>query len=83
MQNCRRGSDYCRSYFGRYLLGALKDFDEGKTLAEYIEIYKRNTLKANIKVFSEAFGFDKDKLARIMVFHLKEEKLYEGGLLIR
>lgn len=60
--------------------GALKDFDEGKTLAEYIEIYKRNTLKANIKVFSEAFGFDKDKLARIMVFHLKEEKLYEGGL---
>lgn len=60
--------------------GALKDFDEGKTLAEYIEIYKRNTLKANIKVFSEAFGFDKDKPARIMVFHLKEEKLYEGGL---
>ena len=60
--------------------GALKDFDGGKTLAEYIEIYKRNTLKANIKVFSEAFGFDKDKLARIMVFHLKEEKLYEGGL---
>lgn len=60
--------------------GALKDFDEGKTLAEYIEIYKRNTLKANIKAFSEAFGFDKDKLARIMVFHLKEEKLYEGGL---
>lgn len=60
--------------------GVLKDFDEGKTLAEYIEIYKRNTLKANIKVFSEAFGFDKDKLARIMVFHLKEEKLYEGGL---
>ena len=49
--------------------GALKDFDEGKTLAEYIEIYKRNTLKTNIKVFSEAFGFDKDKLARIMVFH--------------
>lgn len=60
--------------------GTLKDFDEGKTLAEYIEIYKRNTLKANIKAFSEAFGFDKDKLARIMVFHLKEEKLYEGGL---
>ena len=60
--------------------GALKDFDEGKTLAEYIEIYKRNTLKANIEKFSNAFGFDKDKLARIMVFHLKEEKLYEGGL---
>ena len=60
--------------------GALKDFDEGKTLAEYIEIYKRNTLKANVEKFSSAFGFDKDKLARIMVFHLKEEKLYEGGL---
>ena len=60
--------------------GALKDFDEGKTLAEYIEIYKRNTLKANVEKFSDAFGFDKDKLARIMVFHLKEEKLYEGGL---
>ena len=60
--------------------GALKDFDEGKTLAEYIEIYKRNTLKANVERFSDAFGFDKDKLARIMVFHLKEEKLYEGGL---
>ena len=60
--------------------GALKDFDSGKSLAEYIEIYKRNTLKANIERFSNAFGFDKDKLSRIMVFHLKEEKLYEGGL---
>lgn len=60
--------------------GALKDFDEGKTLAEYIEIYKRNTLKANVERFNDAFGFDKDKIARIMVFHLKEEKLYEGGL---
>ena len=39
----------------------------------HLDVYKR-------QVFSEAFGFDKDKRARIMVFHLKEEKLYEGGL---
>lgn len=60
--------------------GALKDFDENKTLAEYIEIYKRNTLRANIEKFSAAFGFDKDKLSRIMVFHLTEDNLLQGGL---
>lgn len=60
--------------------GALKDFDESKTLAEYIEIYNRNTLRANIEKFSAAFGFDKDKLSRIMVFHLTEDNLLQGGL---
>ena len=60
--------------------GALKDFDENKTLAEYIEIYNRNTLRANIEKFSAAFGFDKDKLSRIMVFHLTEDNLLQGGL---
>lgn len=60
--------------------GAFKDFDENKTLAEYIEIYNRNTLKANIEKFSDAFGFDKDKLSRIMVFHLTEETLLQGGM---
>lgn len=60
--------------------GALKEFDEGKTLAEYIEIYRRNNLSENIKKFSNAFGFDKDKLARIMTFKLSEDRLYEGGL---
>lgn len=60
--------------------GALKDFDESKTLAEYIEIYNRNTLRANIEKFSAAFGFDKDKLSRIMVFHLSEDNLLQGGL---
>ena len=30
--------------------------------------------KEHIERFSNAFGFDKDKLSRIMVFHLKEEK---------
>ena len=57
--------------------GALKDFDENKTLAEYIEIYNRNTLRANIEKFSAAFGFDKDKLSRIMVFHLTEDNLLQ------
>lgn len=60
--------------------GALKDFDESKTLAEYIEIYNRNTLRASIERFSAAFGFDKDNLSRIMVFHLTEENLLQGGL---
>lgn len=60
--------------------GAFKDFDENKTLAEYIEIYNRNTLKANIEKFSDAFGFDKDKLSRIMVFHLTEGTLLQGGM---
>ena len=60
--------------------GALKDFDESKTLAEYIEIYNRNTLRVNIEKFSAAFGFDKDKLSRIMVFHLTEDNLLQGGL---
>lgn len=60
--------------------GAFKDFDENKTLAEYIEIYNRNTLKANIEKFSDAFGFDRDKLSRIMVFHLTEETLLQGGM---
>ena len=60
--------------------GALKDYDESKTLAEYIEIYNRNTLRANIEKFSDAFGFDKDKLSRIMVFHLTEDNLLQGGL---
>ena len=60
--------------------GSLKDFGESKTLAEYIEIYNRNTLKTNIETFSGAFGFDKDKLSRIMVFHLTEENILQGGL---
>ena len=60
--------------------GAFKDFDENKTLAEYIEIYNRNTLRANIEKFSDAFGFDRDKLSRIMVFHLTEETLLQGGM---
>lgn len=60
--------------------GALKDFDENKTLAEYIEIYNRNTLRANIEKCSDAFGFDRDKLSRIMVFHLTEETLLQGGM---
>ena len=60
--------------------GALKDFDVNKTLAEYIEIYNRNTLRANVDKFSEAFGFDKEKLLRIMVLHLTEENLLQGGL---
>ena len=60
--------------------GALKDFDESKTLAEYIKIYNRNTLRANIEKFSAAFGFDKDKLSRIMVYHLTEDNLLQGGL---
>ena len=60
--------------------GAFKDFDENKTLAEYIEIYNRNTLRANKEKFSDAFGFDRDKLSRIMVFHLTEETLLQGGM---
>lgn len=60
--------------------GALKEFDVNKTLAEYIEIYNRNTLRANVDKFSEAFGFDKEKLLRIMVLHLSEENLLQGGL---
>jgi type I restriction enzyme R subunit len=60
--------------------GALKDFDESKTLAEYIEIYNRNTLKANIEKFADAFGIDRDKLSRIMACHLTEDNLLQGGL---
>ena len=59
--------------------GSLKDFDVNKTLAEYIEIYNRNMLSENIESFSKAFGFDKDKLMRIMMFHLTEENLLQGG----
>ena len=58
----------------------MKDFDETKTLAEYIEIYNRNTLKVNIERFSDAFGIDKDKLSRIMACHLTEDTLLQGGL---
>lgn len=60
--------------------GSLKDFDENRTLAEYIDIYNRNTLKSNIEKFSAVFGFDKNKLSRIMVFHLTEENILQGGL---
>lgn len=60
--------------------GSLKDFDANRTLSEYIEIYNRNILKANIEKFSAAFGFDKEKLIRIMAFHLTEDKLFQGGL---
>lgn len=60
--------------------GAFKDFDEDKSLTEYIEIYNRNTLKSNIEKFSAAFGFDKEKLSRIISFHLSEENLLQGGL---
>ena len=60
--------------------GSLKDFDVNKTLAEYIEIYNRNTLRANVEKFADAFGFDKEKLSRIMVFHLTEGNLLQGGL---
>jgi type I restriction enzyme R subunit len=60
--------------------GSLKDFDANKTLAEYIEIYNRNTLRANVDKFADAFGFDKEKLLRIMVLHLTEENLLQGGL---
>ncbi len=60
--------------------GALKDFDANKTLVEYIEIYNRNILKANIERFSNAFGIDRDKLSRIMACHLAEDNLLQGGL---
>ena len=60
--------------------GSLKDFDVNKTLAEYIEIYNRNTLRANVEKFADVFGFDEEKLSRIMVFHLTEENLLQGGL---
>lgn len=33
----------------------------------------------NIEKFAEAFGFDKDKLSRIMDFHLTESNLLQGG----
>ena len=59
--------------------GSLKDFDENKSLAEYIEIYNRNALNANIARFCSDFGFDKEKLLRIMAFHLDEENLLRGG----
>ncbi len=60
--------------------GALRDFDENKTFAEYIEIYKRNALRASVEKFSQEFGFDRDKLSRIMVLHLDEDNLFQGGL---
>lgn len=59
--------------------GSLKDFDENKSLAEYIEIYNRNVLNANIARFCSDFGFNKEKLLRIMAFHLDEENLLRGG----
>ncbi len=62
------------------LSGDLKDFDVNKTLAEYIEIYNRNTLRANVEKFAASFGFERDKLQRIMVLHLTEENLLLGGL---
>ena len=30
--------------------------------------------------FSQEFGFDRDKLSRIMVLHLDEDNLFQGGL---
>ena len=60
--------------------GALRNFEEDKTLAEYIEEYNRNTLRKNIEAFSNAFGFEKEKLSRIMVFQLTEENILQGGL---
>ncbi|MBR3611379.1 MAG: type I restriction endonuclease subunit R [Oscillospiraceae bacterium] len=60
--------------------GELQNFDENKTLAEYIEIYNRSKLKANIEKFADAFGIDRDKLSRIMTCNLKEDNLLQGGL---
>ena len=37
-------------------------------------------MRANVEKFADAFGFDKEKLSRIMVFHLTEENLLQGGL---
>ena len=62
------------------LSGNLRDFDADKTLAEYIEVYNRNTLRASVIKFADYFGFDQAKLARIMVFHLTEDTLLQGGL---
>ena len=56
------------------------DFDPEKTLAEYIEIYNRNILRENVEKFADAFGFDREKLSRIMVFHLDEEGLLRSVL---
>ena len=60
--------------------GELQNFDENKTLAEYIEIYNRSKLKANIEKFADVFGIDRDKLSRIMTCNLKEDNLLQGGL---
>ena len=55
------------------------DLEREARIAHYA-LSNRNTLKANIAKFSEAFGFDKDKLSRIMVFHLTEDNLLQGGM---
>jgi len=62
------------------LSGDLKQHGPIKTLAEYIEIYNRNSLRANIEKFADSFGFDKEKLTRIMVYHLNEGNLLQGGM---
>ena len=59
--------------------GAFKIYDDDRTLAEYIEIYGRSRLKESIAKFSEAFGFDKSLISRIMSFNLKEDELLQGG----
>ncbi len=60
------------------LSGSLK-YEKGKTFVDYIELYSRNELLENIQKFSDAFGFDKNKLSRIMRFHLSESDLSKYG----
>ena len=62
------------------LSGSLK-YEKDKTFVDYIELYSRNELLENIQKFSDAFGFDKNKLSRIMRFHLSESDLSKYGRL--
>lgn len=60
------------------LSGSLK-YEKGKTFVDYIELYGRNELLENVQKFSDAFGLDKNKLSRIMRFHLSESDLSKYG----
>ena len=62
------------------LSGELRDFDPDKSFFEYIADYTCKQLMKNIRIFCDAFGYDPNKLYKIISYHLNEENLYQGGL---
>ncbi len=64
---------------GRIISGDLDAFSEGKSLEDYISLYKYDELREHVRLFSSAFGFNYDRLLRVMGLNLTEDNIMQGG----